>query len=231
MPREPSPSDLLGWYIEAGADEAIGETPRNRFEQSVQEVESPKGAESPAPPPAAARRAATVGPPAAQTAREIAASCATIDELTGLSNLRGFKMLSRQALAMCRSMKRPATLLSFDLDGFKAINDTFGHAAGDAALASFSADLLANFRDSDVVARLGGDEFCVLLSGASAKEMPVTLDKLATIISKRNEGRDEVAHLRYSVGAVAFDPEAHESASELLKEADALMYENKRRER
>ena len=164
--------------------------------------------------------------------REFAAlRLATIDELTGLSNLRGFKMLSRQALAMCRRMKRPATLLSFDLDGFKAINDTFGHAAGDAALASFSADLLANFRDSDVVARLGGDEFCVLLSGASAKEMPVTLDKLATIISKRNEGRDEVAHLRYSVGAVAFDPEVHESASELLKEADALMYENKRRER
>ena len=71
MPRAPSPIDLLGWYIEAGADEAIGETPRNRFGQPAQEVEPP-------PPP---RRAAKPGPPAAETAREIAASCATIDEL------------------------------------------------------------------------------------------------------------------------------------------------------
>ncbi len=71
MPRAPSPIDLLGWYIEAGADEAIGETPRNRFGQPAQEVEPP-------PPP---RRAAKPPPPAAATAREIAASCATVDEL------------------------------------------------------------------------------------------------------------------------------------------------------
>jgi len=108
--------------------------------------------------------------------REFAAlRLATIDELTGLSNRRGFIMLARHALAMCERTERPATLLVFDLDGFKLLNDTLGHAAGDMALASFAADLLAAYPESDVVARLGGDEFCVLLSGATADAVPATL--------------------------------------------------------
>ena len=156
---------------------------------------------------------------------------AMIDELTGISNRRGFKMLARQALGMCRRTKRPATLLVFDLDGFKAINDTLGHAQGDATLVSFSTEILAHFRDSDVVARLGGDEFCVLLSGASAGQVSGTLEKLATRFATRNEGRDPGAHVRYSVGSADYDPERHESVTDLVQDADDMMYVDKRRKR
>lgn len=153
---------------------------------------------------------------------------ATMDELTQLTNRRGFNMLAKHALAMCERTETPATLLLFDLDGFKEINDTLGHAEGDAALTSFAADLLANYRDSDVVARIGGDEFCVLLSGADAESAPVTLDKLARRTDLRNEGRDPRAQIRYSVGTAVYDPTVHTSVAELLEAADTLMYEDKR---
>jgi diguanylate cyclase (GGDEF)-like protein len=161
--------------------------------------------------------------------RELAAiRLATIDELTGLSNRRGFKMLAGQAISMCKRHGRPATLLVFDLDGFKAINDTLGHASGDAALASFGADLLANYRNSDVVARLGGDEFCVLLSGTSADGAMGTLDKLSERLERRGEGRDPVAQFSFSIGAAEYDPERHPSISDLVAAADEQMYRDKR---
>ena len=153
---------------------------------------------------------------------------ATIDDLTGLSNRRGFIMLAKQALALCQRVEKPATLLVFDLDGFKRLNDTQGHAAGDAALASFASELLASFRDSDVVARLGGDEFCVLLSGASAEDVPRTIDNLQERIDRQNDGRDPVAHLRFSVGAAAYEPEKGMGIADLLRSADARMYDHKR---
>jgi len=153
---------------------------------------------------------------------------ATLDELTGLSNRRGFNMLAKHALAMCARTDTPVTLMLFDLNGFKELNDTLGHAEGDAALASFGAELLANYRESDVVARLGGDEFCVLLSGATAGEVPATLDKLSERIESRNEGRDPAARLSYSVGTAVYDPDVHASIADLVDAADALMYEDKR---
>lgn len=164
--------------------------------------------------------------------REFAAiRLATVDELTRLSNRRGFNMLALKALAMCKRMKKPATLLVFDLDGFKEVNDTLGHNAGDSLLKSFAAELLANYRESDVVARLGGDEFCVLLSGSSAEIAPVTLEKLRARVGKINEGRPDIAHIRYSVGAAAYDPDEHESVFDLVNAADELMYEDKRARR
>jgi diguanylate cyclase (GGDEF)-like protein len=164
--------------------------------------------------------------------REFAAlRLATIDELTGLSNRRGFKMLSRQALAQCERTGRPATLLLFDLDGFKEVNDTLGHAEGDKALASFAADLLANYRGCDVVARLGGDEFCVLLTGFSAHDAPSKFEELSRRLEERNQGRHPAAHLRFSVGAADYDPTRHRSAADLLEEADRIMYEQKRSRR
>ena len=83
MKPKPSPPDLLDWYIEAGADEAIGEAPRNRFEEPEPKRPAPKqpAPKQPEPPPPAPPAAGAAMPPAAGTAREIAASCATIDEL------------------------------------------------------------------------------------------------------------------------------------------------------
>ena len=89
---------------------------------------------------------------------------ATTDHLTLISNRRGFEVLARHAVQFCRRLQLPVTLLSFDLNKFKEINDRHGHAAGDQALKTFARGLLAVFRDSDVIGRLGGDEFAVLMT-------------------------------------------------------------------
>jgi len=153
---------------------------------------------------------------------------ATTDELTGLSNRRGFQMLAQHSLAVSRRTGRPATLLLFDLDDFKKINDRLGHTAGDAALASFAAALSASYRDSDVVARIGGDEFCVLLSGAGSDQIPATLEKFQVRIGRLNESRPTEAHLRFSVGFDSYDPGDHDSVAALIQAADDLMYRDKR---
>jgi diguanylate cyclase (GGDEF)-like protein len=155
---------------------------------------------------------------------------ATIDELTQLSNRRGFRMVAEKALAVCQRLGRSATLLYFDLDGFKEINDEFGHAEGDRALVEVSDLLREGFRDSDVVARLGGDEFCILLSGTiESQNVATVLERLASKIEARNAEAGRAYALAYSVGQIAFDPERHDSVDALLHDADRLMYEDKRR--
>ena len=101
--------------------------------------------------------------------RELALlSRAATDELTNLSNRRGFATVAKQVLALCHRNQQPAVVVGVDLDNFKSINDDFGHEAGDHALRVFAKLLYSHVRDSDVVARLGGDEFSVLCSATTA---------------------------------------------------------------
>lgn len=148
---------------------------------------------------------------------------ATSDDLTGLANRRGFDAIGVHTLAMCLRVDRPATLLLFDLDDFKSINDTRGHAAGDRALWHFADRLLAAFRGSDVVARLGGDEFCVLLSGAAELDVLRPIAHLQELL-KETDG-DAVT---FSVGVATYDPDRHATIDDLVKEADDNMYADKR---
>jgi GGDEF domain-containing protein len=90
---------------------------------------------------------------------------AMVDELTGLANRRGFESQAGHVLALCQRNDWPATLLFFDLDRFKQVNEHYGHAEGDWALKAFADLLRFCLRASDVVARTGGDEFVALLSG------------------------------------------------------------------
>lgn len=152
-----------------------------------------------------------------------AVQLAMLDDLTGLANRRGFHAIAHHALALCQRVEHPAAVLMFDLDGFKEVNDTLGHAAGDRVLQRFAERLRRSFRDSDVVARLGGDEFCVLLSGAKAEQAPNARAHLDD--SLRDE--TETPPIRYSVGVVQYDPERHPDVATLLEEADAHMYEDK----
>ena len=117
--------------------------------------------------------------------QELAAvQLATLDELTMLSNRRGFEALSRHALAFCCRTDSPAALLFFDLDKFKPINDRFGHAEGDRALVQFAQMLLRSFRESDIVARLGGDEFVVLLTRATHGAVQAALRRLRDTVDQ-----------------------------------------------
>lgn len=147
---------------------------------------------------------------------------ATLDELTGLTNRRGFEALARHSLGMCRRLQRPAVLLFFDLDGFKRINDQHGHAEGDRALQVFARLLRSTFRESDVVARLGGDEFAVLLTNATPQDCDRALQRLSLALYEHNA--TAAYPLRHSVGRADFDPARHPDAAALLAEADRLMY-------
>lgn len=148
---------------------------------------------------------------------------AMLDDLTGLANRRGFHAIAHHSIALCQRVDQPAAVLMFDLDGFKEVNDSMGHAAGDRVLQRFAEHLGRSFRDSDVVARLGGDEFCVLLSGAKAEQAPNALAHLDDTLQEDTESPP----IRYSVGVTQYDPDRHESVLELVDEADAQMYQDK----
>jgi diguanylate cyclase (GGDEF)-like protein len=161
--------------------------------------------------------------------QELAAvQLATTDELTQISNRRGFARLAEHALSLCRRIGTPASLLFLDLDRFKQVNDRYGHAEGDYALRSFAGLLMTTFRDSDVVGRMGGDEFVVLLTNASARACAEALSRLQQAVDLYNLTSERGYALAFSAGQLPYDPARHASIDSLLQEADALMYECKR---
>ncbi len=153
---------------------------------------------------------------------------ATIDELTSLSNRRGFLTLAGHALNVCRRQRAPASLFFFDLDLFKQINDDYGHAEGDRVLIDFSRILMSTFRESDVVCRLGGDEFAVFLTNTDELDSETCFNRLKLQINAHNQEQQRGYKLCYSVGHVDYDRDKHNSIEDMLKEADDLMYEQKR---
>lgn len=150
---------------------------------------------------------------------------ANIDDLTNLFNRRGFLGVGHHAIAICERMKSPATVMFFDLDGFKSVNDNFGHAEGDKVLKNIGSLLQSTFRNSDVVARLGGDEFSVLLTGTDTQHVDRPLANLRESIDSQN--RLTPYDIDYSVGVVEYQ-NRHKSIDKLVAEADMLMYEQKR---
>ena len=153
---------------------------------------------------------------------------ATTDHLTGLSNRRGFEVLAEYSLAVSNRHGRSSTLLLFDLNGFKQINDVHGHAEGDRALKTFAQGLCAAFRESDLLARLGGDEFVVLIDSSSATDYAGILDRLVQWIHRQGELDQRGYRIRFSVGRIDFDPRQGDSVQALLAQADAAMYADKR---
>jgi diguanylate cyclase (GGDEF)-like protein/PAS domain S-box-containing protein len=149
------------------------------------------------------------------------------DPLTGLHNRRSFmRALDRERLLSVRH-GTPAAILVLDLDGFKSVNDTYGHACGDEVLQAVAARLLARTRRSDVAGRLGGDEFALLLVHATAEEAGAVAaaiaDELARIAIDRAPG---LGGVRASVGIAAVDAGA--GSDDVLAAADDAMYAQKR---
>jgi diguanylate cyclase (GGDEF)-like protein len=148
----------------------------------------------------------------------------TVDELTKIANRRGFNSVTKHMLALCKRTNTSADLVFFDLDNFKKINDTHGHAAGDILLKHFSRLLIKCFRDADVIARLGGDEFVVLMTGSNGS-CEAALSRLADMASETEcEIKQQLA---WSVGRTRFDPDRHDTIEALLQDGDAQMYEDK----
>ncbi|MEX5611248.1 sensor domain-containing diguanylate cyclase [Pseudomonas protegens] len=160
--------------------------------------------------------------------QELAAvQMASMDELTLLSNRRGFEALARHALGVCKRLEKPATLLFFDLNDFKQINDTYGHAEGDGALKTFADVLRIAFRESDVIGRLGGDEFVALLTAVDHVETSAIMARLREILDERNATLKRGYDIRFSVGQIEYDAERHPDIEALLADADKAMYLHK----
>ena len=150
------------------------------------------------------------------------------DVLTPLLNRRAFLRELRRIGAFAQRYGSPASLVYFDMDGFKAVNDRFGHAAGDAALKVVAERLLANVRESDVVGRLGGDEFAVILVQADAETAAAKAEALRTAIESTPADLGQwSAPLKVSYGVRLIEPGVEPETT--LAEADAAMFVRKRK--
>jgi diguanylate cyclase (GGDEF)-like protein len=145
------------------------------------------------------------------------------DPLTGLYNRRRFAEELDGILRNASRYKRHGALLMLDLDDFKAINDTRGHAAGDEALKTLSQAILQRVRASDVVARLGGDEFAVVLPEADEQQALIVAEDIRAGVASRN--LDPPIHI--TCGLVPFDEHRDLVADDALIAADIALYEAK----
>jgi diguanylate cyclase (GGDEF)-like protein/PAS domain S-box-containing protein len=153
---------------------------------------------------------------------------ALYDHLTGLANRRLFNDHLNQFVARATRRDEKFALLYLDLDGFKPVNDTFGHAAGDDLLAEVGSRLRACVRQGDVVARLGGDEFAVLLENmADDDAIATSATSLLEAIRKPVEIGDATASVSASIG-IARHSTTLDTPEAILKAADGAMYEAKR---
>ncbi len=161
--------------------------------------------------------------------RERLAWTSSHDSLTGLANRAAFEVLLERATA--RAAAEPFCALFIDLDRFKFVNDTGGHAAGDALLRDVASELAAQVRKSDTVARLGGDEFAVLLSNCPTAQAETIAEKLrSAVVAYQLVWEGHVFGVGASIGLVPVDA-SYASAADVLRAADAACYAAKRQGR
>ena len=152
---------------------------------------------------------------------------ANYDALTGLANRRLLSHRLEQMIADARRSPEIIALLFVDLDGFKAINDTYGHEAGDSVLRETARRLQAGTRDSDLVARLAGDEFLVVLRYLASREHAgAVAGKLVDALAWPHPFEDRELRVSASIG-IGIYPDDADSAGELVKNADQAMYRAK----
>lgn len=159
-----------------------------------------------------------------------AQNSAVTDELTGLPNARSLFLHLDNEIARCKRTNSPLTVVVADLDGFKLVNDRFGHLAGNKVLRVVAQGLKKACREYDYVARMGGDEFVLILPGMTpnaAGHKSLDLNSVALDAGRECTG-EEILSL--SIGEASF-PEDGTSGEELLAEADRLMYQMKRSHR
>jgi diguanylate cyclase (GGDEF)-like protein/PAS domain S-box-containing protein len=151
------------------------------------------------------------------------------DALTGLFNRRRFAEELERALKHAQRYRDAGAVLFVDLDGFKFVNDSLGHAVGDDLIARVGGMFASAVRETDVLARVGGDEFALILPRTDEAGAVLVAEKLLTLI--RREGvavsDDRHAHVSASIGITSFQPDDDTSADELLIEADVAMYDAK----
>ncbi len=160
-----------------------------------------------------------------ELAKSVAEVEARTDPLTGANNRRSFFRQAGKLRDRSQERYTPFSMLMFDIDHFKAINDNFGHNVGDQALCLFSRAIMKEIRDTDVFGRLGGEEFALVLAGSNEQIMH-TAERLRQVVGKLPlavEGRQ--VSFTTSVGVAHYNGE--ETIEELLYRADAALYDAK----
>jgi len=152
-------------------------------------------------------------------------SLAVTDPLTGLSNRRFFQEQLEREYARNQRHPEPLTIVYFDLDNFKYVNDTMGHTVGDVLLQNVAQTLLTVVRSSDFVSRLGGDEFAILFPMLDKSSTSFVLEKLQSKLLETM--RKKNWPVTFSIGAVTFS-DVMSSSREMIKLVDDLMYEVKK---
>jgi len=153
---------------------------------------------------------------------------ARVDSLTGCYNRRyGLELLDRQIKLSHRS-KSPLLLAFLDIDGFKAINDTFGHEEGDEVLKEVVKLFKSTLREIDIIYRMGGDEFLLIFPDSSLKEAPLIKERLNKDLTKLNQTLKKPYKIELSVGLSCYDSANPQPMDELIRIADQRMYEDKK---
>ena len=153
---------------------------------------------------------------------------ATTDALTGLSNRRHFLALSEMELKKALRYKTSFSLMMFDIDRFKKINDTYGHEAGDKVIQAVAETVKREMRETDISGRIGGEEFAVTMPETDLSAASHAAERLRVAFMKiRVDTGDAVIRLTASIGVVRLDPDVTDITS-LLKSADDCLYTAKR---
>jgi diguanylate cyclase (GGDEF)-like protein len=153
---------------------------------------------------------------------------ATLDELTGLYNRRGFYLLAEQIFRMAHRANGDLVLFFIDIDHMKQINDQLGHQAGDQALVDAATVLRGTFRVTDVIARMGGDEFAVLAYPSAETNTQQLANRLQAEVSRFNTWTNRPFKLSLSAGCAAWIPGQTLTLENLMAQADQAMYVTKR---
>ncbi len=151
----------------------------------------------------------------------------TTDYLTNLPNARSLFLSLDNELARAQRTGVPLAVIVCDLDGFKGVNDRFGHMAGNKVLRLIANGLREQCGASDYVARMGGDEFVILAPGGAEDELELKIERMRNIARKAGDSTPEPSPLSMSVGVAIF-PDDGKDAEDLLAEADRRMYKSKR---
>ena len=151
---------------------------------------------------------------------------ATLDALTNLNNRRQFEVRLKQEIATTKRQKNPLCAMMVDIDFFKKVNDTYGHASGDAVLRTVASIIKEHLRESDIPSRYGGEEFAVLLPYTHIEEAKIVGERLRKAVETTPIPIDKKnINVTISMGLAEFD--VKESGEELFKRADSALYEAK----
>ena len=149
------------------------------------------------------------------------------DELTGVLNRRGFYEFGQRTLDIIQEMEHAGIVFFADMDNLKKINDTYGHDAGDEAIKLLAEIFKSVFRNNDVIGRLGGDEFGIVAPGMIIEHVPLIRKKIDETCKKESKKRKLKYTLSVSVGYA--DLEKSSLLKQLMSEADAMLYKEKRK--